>query len=105
MGDGHTGAYLYQSAALGGASALGRDAGQIALRHWADLVAIDDDHPSLCALSQDHLLDGLVFAASDRVITDLWSAGRHSVKEGRHIARDQVIADYRTAIRQLIEGL
>lgn len=102
LGDGHTGAYLYQSAARGGAAALGRDAGEIAVGHWADLVAIDDSHPSLCALDKGHLLDGLVFAASDRVITDLWSAGRHSVKEGRHIARDRVIANYRHAMKQLI---
>lgn len=105
IGDDHTGTYLYTSAALGGAAALGRDSGQIALGQWGDLVAIDDQHPSLCALSQDHLLDGLVFAASDRVITDLWSAGRHSVKEGRHISRDQVIANYRSALKQIIEGL
>lgn len=105
LGDGHTGAYLYQSAAVGGAAALGRDAGQIADGQWADLVAIDDNHPSLCALDRDHLLDGLVFAASDRVITDLWSAGRHMVQQGRHIARDQVVTKYRHEMQQLIEGL
>lgn len=102
LGGGHTGAYLYQSAAIGGAAALGRASGQIALGQWADLVAIDDSHPSLCALDKDHLLDGLVFAAPDRVITDLWSAGRHAVRQGRHIARDRLIADYKTVIRQLI---
>lgn len=105
LGDGHTGTYLYQSAAIGGAAALGRNSGQIVLGHWADLVAIDDSHPSLCALDKDHLLDGLIFAAPDRVITDLWSAGRHRVTNGRHIARDHVIADYRIAIQQLIAGL
>lgn len=102
IGAGHTGDYLYTAAALGGAAALGRASGHIALGQWADLVAIDDQHPSLCALDADHLLDGLVFAASDRVITDLWSAGRHAVQQGRHIARDQIEAQYRTAIRQLI---
>jgi formimidoylglutamate deiminase len=105
LGDGHTGGYLYQSAAIGGAAALGRDAGQIAMGQWADLVAIDDNHPSLCALDRDHLLDGLVFAAPDRVITDLWSAGRHAVQQGRHISRDRVIANYRATIGQLIAGL
>lgn len=102
IGAGHTGNYLYTAAALDGAAALGRASGQIAPGQWADLVAIDDQHPSLCALDTDHLLDGLVFAASDRVITDLWSAGRHAVRQGHHIARDQIVAQYRTAIRQLI---
>ena len=35
----------------------------------ADLVAIDSDHPALCALSEAQLLDGLCFAASDAVVT------------------------------------
>lgn len=105
IGGGHTGAYLYQSAALGGAAALGRNSGQIALGQWADLVEIDDNHPSLCALDPAHLLDGLIFAAPDQVIRQVWSAGRHSVQNGRHIAHDRVVANYRKAMKQLTEDL
>jgi formimidoylglutamate deiminase len=39
------------------------------------------------------------------VVTDLWSAGRHTVKEGRHIARDQIIANYRKAIASLLGSI
>jgi formimidoylglutamate deiminase len=102
MGGAHTGDYLYQTAALGGAAALGRDTGQIAMGKWADLVAIDHQDPMLCALGRDKLLDGLVFAASDRVIRELWSAGRHMVQQGRHIHRNAVIAAYRQTIAELI---
>ncbi|MEP4037843.1 formimidoylglutamate deiminase [Pseudophaeobacter sp.] len=101
-GEGSVGQVLYTGAAKGGAQALGRGTGEIAIGQWADLVAIDATHPSLCALRDDQLLDGLVFAAKDEVVTDLWSAGRHAVQAGRHIARDQIIARYRQAISELL---
>ncbi len=99
--DGSVGSFLYQRAALGGAQALGRDAGQIAPDRLADLVAIDVDHPTLCTLTPDQLLDGLVFAAPDGVVTDLWSAGRHQVRAGRHVNRDRISRDWRQTVRGL----
>lgn len=99
---GSVGRALYLGAATGGARALGRDAGRIATGALADLVAIDATHPSLCALGPDHLLDGLVFAAPDGVVTDVWSAGRHRVKGGRHVARDAIIANWRKAVSELV---
>ena len=104
-GEGSVGHALYMGAAQGGAQALGRDAGEIAQGKLADLVAIDRSHPSLCALSDDQLLDGLCFTAPDGVITDLWSAGRHMVQQGRHIAREQIISTYRSAIAQLLASV
>ena len=104
-GEGSVGQAIYLAAASGGARALGRKAGQIAVGHLADLTAIDRDHPTLCALRPDQLLDGLTFAAPGGVVTDLWSAGRHQVRAGRHIARDAVLADWRKAVTGLVEGL
>lgn len=103
--EGSVGHALYTGAARGGARALGRDAGEIAEGRLADLVAIDRSHPTLCALTDDQLLDGLCFAAPDGLVTDLWSAGRHVVKQGRHIARDQIIAAYRSAIAGLLASV
>ncbi|WP_417714385.1 formimidoylglutamate deiminase [Pseudophaeobacter arcticus] len=102
QGEGSVGHALYTGAAKGGAQALGRGAGEIAVGQWADLVAIDSTHPSLCALTDAQLLDGLVFAAKDEVVTDLWSAGRHCVQGGCHVARDQILARYRRAISGLL---
>ncbi|WP_112323425.1 formimidoylglutamate deiminase [Oceanibium sediminis] len=99
---GSVGAFLYTAAAQGGAQALGRDAGQIADGKLADLVAIDTNAPTLCALSREQLLDGLVFAAKDTVVTDVWSAGRHMVRGGRHINRDAVAERYRNAMKGLL---
>ena len=105
VGEGSVGQTLYLGAARGGAQALGRDAGEIAEGRLADLVAINTTDPALCALSRDQLLDGLVFAAKDRIVTDLWSAGRHSVKDGRHTARDEIVANYRSAIAGLLASI
>ncbi|SHE80152.1 formiminoglutamate deiminase [Ruegeria intermedia] len=101
-GEGSVGHALYTGAAQGGAQALGRDAGGIAPGKLADLVAIDRAHPTLCALRDHQLLDGLCFAAPDGLVTDLWSAGRHTVRAGRHVARDTIIPAYRRAIADLL---
>lgn len=103
VGEGSVGETLYKGAARGGAQALGRNSGEIAVGHLADLVAIDSSMPALFALKPEQLLDGLVFAAKDNVITDLWSAGRHSVQNGRHIAREHITKNYRTAVAKLLE--
>ena len=105
QGEGSVGHAIYTAAARGGAQALGREAGEITEGALADLVAIDSSHPSLCGLGCDQLLDGLVFASKDQVVTDLWSAGRHCVKEGRHISRDAIVRRYRKAIASLLAAL
>ncbi len=101
-GAGSVGAALYLGAAVGGAQALGRDAGQISVGALADLLAINRETPALCALNDNQLLDGLVFAAGDNVVTDLWSAGRHCVQNGKHVARAQIEAKYRRAIADIL---
>jgi formimidoylglutamate deiminase len=102
VGEGSVGSTIYNGAAHGGAQALGRNAGEIAVGKLADLVAINTNCPALCALKPDQLLDGLVFAAKDNVVTDVWSAGRHSVKHGEHIQRQHIIKNYCTSIAQLL---
>lgn len=104
-GAGSVGAYLYGAAARGGARALGRQAGVIAAGQWGDLMALEGTHPALAGLSGDQILDGFAFAAPDGVISDVWSAGRHQVRAGRHVARDQVRADYGRAISSLLGAM
>lgn len=100
-GERSVGETLYAGAAAGGAQALGRGSGCIEPGALADLVAIDSQSPSLCHLPESRLLDGLVFAAGANIVTDLWSAGRQRVRQGRHIHRETIIAEFRTAMRSL----
>jgi formiminoglutamate deiminase len=96
------GATLYAGALAGGARALDRDCGAIAPGLLADLVALDRDHPTLAPLADDQILDGWIFAAGDAVVSDVWSAGRHVVRDGRHVSRDVVEARYRAAVTALV---
>ena len=104
-GPGSTGTALYTKALAGGAQALGRTSGAIRTGLWADLAAINTDHPALCALKPEQWLDSLIFAAPDGVVTDLWSAGRHCVQGGQHIARQTVENAYRQAMRNLMSRM
>jgi len=104
-GEGSVGEALYLGAAAGGAQALGRDAGRIEVGALADLMAVDADSAALCALRDEQIFDGLCFAVGDGLVTDLWSAGRHKVQGGRHVARDTIVANYRNAVRDLLAAI
>ena len=100
-----TGRALHDAAARGGAQAVMRDAGTLAPGRLADLVALDGDAADLAGKEGDALLDSFVFAGGDRLVTDLWSAGRHVVTEGRHIRHDAITDRYVRTIERLKEAL
>ncbi len=91
---GSVGRALFDTALKGGAQALGRDAGAIAAGQWADLTALDADNLALTGLSGDALLDAWIFAGDDNLVTDVWSAGRHVVTDGRHVKRQVIEARF-----------
>ncbi len=96
-----TGRRLFDAINQGGAQAAGRDAGRIAPGAWADLLALDNTVVDLDGRSGDTILDCYIFAGDDRMVTDVWSAGRHMVQAGRHIARDEIATRYRAAVAAL----
>ncbi len=96
-----TGRALIQSAAKGGAQAVGRDSGEIEVGRFADLVALDSGATDLLGKEGDAALDSYVFAGDDNMITDVWSAGRHLVTGGRHVSREAITARYHDTIRSL----
>ncbi|CAN1523337.1 SsnA Cytosine deaminase and related metal-dependent hydrolases [Paracoccaceae bacterium] len=104
-GDRSTGRLLWDGAAAGGAQAAGRKTGAIAVGMWADLLAPDTGDLRLEGCQGDCLLDALVFAGRDGLVGDLWSAGRHIVKDGQHIARDTVAARFRAVMQRLRAAL
>jgi formimidoylglutamate deiminase len=99
--EGSVGAGLYRRALAGGAQALGRASGAIAPGLWADLVRLDDMALPLAGRAGDRLLDAWVFGADDRVVSDVWSAGRATVQGGRHVARERIEAEARTVLAAL----
>lgn len=100
-----TGRLLWDGATKGGAQAAGRASGAIAVGQWADLLALDTSDLRLEGMQGDQLLDAFIFAGCDGLVTDLWSAGRHIVRDGRHIARDSVAAGFRATMNRLRQTL
>ncbi len=54
------------------------------------MIALDVENPALLGLTGDRLLDGWIFAGDRHAVSDVWSAGRHVVHEGRHRDRDAI---------------
>jgi formimidoylglutamate deiminase len=100
-----TGRKLWEAACRGGAQAAGRASGALAPGLWADLVALDMGHVDLEGLEGDAILDAFAFAGDSRMVTDAWSAGRHRVREGRHVERERIERAYRAAVQELREAL
>ena len=100
-----TGRRLFDAIATGGASASARDTGAIAVGKLADLMALDADAVDLAGRSGDTLLDCFVFAGDDRMISDVWSAGRHMVSNGRHIKRQAIAQNYVRAMEDLRDAI
>lgn len=92
---------MLEAAATGGASALGRNAGRIETGALADLFALDSAAPDLAGLSGDRLLDTWIFAGDDALVSDVWAAGRHIVKDGRHLKRDAIHRRFNKTMKRL----
>ncbi|MBL4673107.1 MAG: formimidoylglutamate deiminase [Arenicella sp.] len=99
------GRFLYSHAAMGGAQALARDSGRIEVGALADLVALNDQHYSIAALSNDTVLDAWIFACDDDIVSDVWAAGRHMVRDGQHVLRDVISNKFLHTIKRLRQQL
>ncbi|MGL4308911.1 MAG: formimidoylglutamate deiminase [Paracoccaceae bacterium] len=96
-----TGRRLFEAVARGGATAAGRETGIIDEGHFADLLALDGGHVDLEGRAGDTILDSYIFAGDDRMVRDVWSAGRHRVQDGRHVERDGILSAYRAVMRDI----
>ena len=95
------GGALVAGALDGGAQALGRPLGRIAVDHRADLVVLNPEHPVLVEQRPDRLLDAMVFAGSVLPVRDVMVGGVWVVQEGRHGAEAPILAAYRKALAVL----
>ncbi|MBV9312355.1 MAG: amidohydrolase family protein [Pseudonocardia sp.] len=77
-----------------GATAIGRDdLGALEPGAWADFVHIGTDDPAFINLDDDAgLLSNLVWAASGRLVRDVWVAGEQVLADGEPIRIDRAAA-------------
>ncbi|MES0812195.1 formimidoylglutamate deiminase [Roseibium sp. SCPC15] len=96
-----TGRVIFEGAVAGGAQAAGRKAGVLAEGAYADFLALDDKAIDLEGREGDEILDTYIFAGDDRMVSDVWSAGRHVVQHGKHVKGDAIRARYRATMASL----
>ncbi|MCW1952059.1 MAG: amidohydrolase family protein, partial [Octadecabacter sp.] len=96
---------MYDAILRGGAQACGRETGRIEVGCWADLLSLDTTSEHMWGRAEDTALDAWIFAGDDRLVTDVWSAGRHMVKDGQHVQRAPIVAAYKKVIDALRDEL
>ena len=100
------GATLFAAACKGGSRATGRGTGHIKTGAPADLMALGTDSYQLENVRGDQVLDRLIFAGPEHnPISDVWSAGRHMVREGRHIRHAEIVRAYRKTLQRIMQQL
>ncbi len=100
--DKSTGRIVFDAVAQAGAQAGKRPCGGIESGKLADLIGLSMDNHHIGHLQDDMVLDGLIFGGfGNQCISDVWSAGRHVIRDGRHDKRDQIIAAYRNVLADI----
>ncbi len=96
-----TGRELYDRALAGGAQALARAAGSLAPGELADIVVLDSEHPNFAHGSADRWLDAYLFTSPANVVKDVFVAGQHVVRDGRHRDRERVEKAYKCVLARI----
>ena len=103
--DQSTGPRLFGATLAGGAQATARDTGAITVGNWADMLCLNMTSVHTADRSGDTVLDAWIFAGDDRLVTDVWSAGRHVVKDGKHINNARITSTYLRALQDLKDAI
>ncbi|MEM7214395.1 MAG: formimidoylglutamate deiminase [Pseudomonadota bacterium] len=100
-----TGRRIFDCIVDGGAKAAGRETGRIQEGMLADLVTLNGSAVDLAGRKGDTILDCFVFAGDDNLISEVWSAGRHKVKKGKHVDHDIIRDRYIDTVLNLADRL
>ncbi len=103
--DKSTGRRIYDGILRGGAQAAQRHSGRIEVGCWADMLSLDTTSEHMWGRTGDTGLDAWIFAGDDRLVTDVWSAGRHMVQGGIHTKRAQIVGAYKRTIDALKDAV
>lgn len=96
------GRFLYQRAAIGGAQAIARRAGKIAVGYHADWLVLDGDNPAMYCKSGDQLLDAMIFSSNNNPIKDVMVSGSWVIKSGQHSLQEESLRDYHQTLKELV---
>ncbi|WP_036170303.1 formimidoylglutamate deiminase [Massilia sp. 9096] len=92
---------LWQRALQGGAQASGRRLGALQPGSRADLLVLDAGHPNLDGAAPGEVPGRLLFCGNDNLVRDVLAGGAWVVRDGRHVAQEEIARDYKMALRAL----
>jgi formimidoylglutamate deiminase len=93
-----TGRRLFATALAGGAQALQRPIGALAVGARADIVLLDENHADLAARRGDQWLDAWIFVGGRAAVRTVLVGGATVVEAGRHTMRYVIEARYRAVV-------
>jgi cytosine/adenosine deaminase-related metal-dependent hydrolase len=96
-----TGRAMLAAALAGGAQALARPSGELAVGAMADFLSLDAGHPMVAGKAGDAILDAWIFGAGNALVDCVWSGGRKVVKGGRHGSRERIAERFKSTMRRL----
>jgi formimidoylglutamate deiminase len=96
-----TGRRLFVSAGAGGAQALQRPIGALAVGSRADIVVLDENHPDLASRHGDEWLDAWTFVVGGTAMKTVLVGGEIVVEAGRHRRWLAIEERYKTVIANL----
>ena len=83
-------------------SGMGHPPGLLAEGARADIVVLDDDHPSLIARTGDDVLDSWIFSGGAACVRDVFVGGRQVVRDHRHVNESAIVDRYRAAAESML---
>ena len=94
---------LYAHCAKWGADTVSQNIGEIAEGKRADLLVLDENHPSLYAKPSEFVLDAAIFACDRIPVKHVMVAGKWVIKDNSHQHETKICDDYRRVVKRLSE--
>lgn len=96
------GTSLYQMALTGGAQALGRSTGALAVGKRADFIVLDPNFPTLLCKEKDVILDAMIFSGNVNPIRHVIVGGQHVIRDFHHHSEDRIFLDYKKTLEKFL---
>ena len=96
-----TGETLFKASLAGGSQALGQPIGILKPGYRADFIVLNNQHPVLFGRRGSAIIDSWIFTGGRELISDVFVAGQHLIKNHCHINQENIERHYRKTIKSL----
>lgn len=95
------GQHLYTHACAHGSSVVNQNVGSLQVGKRADLLILDESHPTLYGKQDSFLLDAAIFACDSMPVKDVMVAGQWQIQSYQHDQQQQITRDYLAVMDKL----